>query len=1250
MRNLKQVASIFLALLLMLSMVGSALAEGEYSWDGKTLYVHGGTLSNVTLKGDWTLTDALKAAYPGYSYFKVNGTEIATLSNTSITFEHNSTNTVQVGTKRYPWSSTSWTNADPFTASIYDVLTVTTVKDGATTSVTQNVIRGTETLIPVNTEGGKYNVSIAYDGEYTQTDAGYTLAAITGDKTVTITYTADTDSAIQVGSAANAQVDLAQDIVPAGAQATFTVAPTTQNHYITAVTVTDAAGQTIALDNVQKHDGQWDVTFTAGAAKTVYTVDVATASPILALKESSTGYLITYDADTMDAAAVRSALVDLIATALDGITDSNLTVQYNASQVGTEEWKALDYKPAAYEIWNHAFGKNASEQIRFLYTPANDDYPDVTLTFTVNLTTYATIRLAEDSSADASVSVKASGAIFGTDVTAEGVKVAQNKAQTISVSVPGSNCYITGVSVTDAQGNAYTNFTLSDGAYSLTIDPEQFTSDAYTVRVTTAPIYTIDDAVEYNPLLTRDEVTANVLAVLHGDRDMVESVTLTPSEDKTTATVIITYKDTTDKYPTVLDYGIVTLSDVVLKDSRPETEIVLMADNTLTAYTGDYTNAQLLEELFIRLQTKDGTVLTETFAGYATELTATEVDAGSDAQQTVTFTYAENKAYKGATASVTFQLTPAPTDSTIRLAAKDSATVKMAYGDTNVDLTIAERAIPQLSQLTLTVTPAENTYIASLRVLRALEDGTTELVTDSASFVETTATISFTAGTLQNYLVEVVSKPAALKLVNGDSDNQAINYNSLQQTSVAEQALLALIDMEASDPTPARSGITIRYLAGTVLGSEKWETLNYTPSSLNALAYHKFGEQAEERVSITYDVAGDRYPATSRTFTVSLNDNRPATSIVVKDPQDTLTYRVEPDMASIIAAISDGVVVKDTQEKIDGAAIRVTAYNKIPMDEATILKLLNAGEHTVTLSFAQTDEYQGCTAEVTFTIDRASAAIVVSSVNTTYNGNKIQSPITVTAADPNGKDKVEHITIVSGLDINGNAFINVDLPDALGVGSLIGDGMTVSLKNISSVLNTILGSTDIDSATIDMIKQVIDTIANMEALQDASVTITMGQNIMPSDSGVYLIAGVISDTNYTTRAALNYAIIKPQATEGKLQFNFNDENFVVLLSNLDAYDFGAHIVENGLTDSQIEWANSHIRYVYLGATLDGTPTVSTTPPTQNGVYTQMAYLGSIANDMVYAAPIVRPFIVVTEPVNVKFTTEERTFTLSLIHI
>lgn len=364
MRNLKQVASIFLALLLMLSMVGSAFAEGEYSWDttSEVLHIHGDTMSVSDLVA------ALKAHYGSAALYRLNGgtSYSSSLPIGSYTFTHGSTYKVETKAKTF---GGSWVNPGSFTASIYDVLTINTVKDGATTSATQNVTRGTETLIPVNTEGGKYNVSITYDGEYTQTDAGYTLAAITGDKTVTITYTADTDSAIQVGSAANAQVDLAQDIVPAGAQATFTVAPTTQNHYITAVTVTDAAGQTIALDNVQKHDGQWDVTFTAGAAKTVYTVDVATASPILALKESSTGYLITYDADTMDAAAVRSALVDLIGTALDGITDSNLTVQYNASQVGTEEWKALDYKPAAYEIWNHAFGKNASEQIRFLYTP-----------------------------------------------------------------------------------------------------------------------------------------------------------------------------------------------------------------------------------------------------------------------------------------------------------------------------------------------------------------------------------------------------------------------------------------------------------------------------------------------------------------------------------------------------------------------------------------------------------------------------------------------------------------------------------------------------------------------------------------------------------------------------------------------------------------------------------------------------------------------------------------------------------------
>lgn len=608
------------------------------------------------------------------------------------------------------------------------------------------------------------------------------------------------------------------------------------------------------------------------------------------------------------------------------------------------------------------------------------------------------------------------------------------------------------------------------------------------------------------------------------------------------------------------------------------------------------------------------------------------------------------------------------TDSTVVLDNADQAAgkalVQAVLDGSETELSEARSSVPQGTAVTIKATPAKGKYIGSLAVycaeLNDLGETVETLVTDTVSYDDDhVASVSFTTGTRKNYIVKVEPRDAKIVLDNNDSSIQSINYNELLTQEMVENALLALIDMGKSDPVPDRSKGTLEieyYVGKSISLGEIWKNIGYKP----ILGYHAFGEQGEEKVRFTYDAQDNRYPNTERTFSVTLNDSRIATSIAVKEPQDKITYRKTPDLDAIVSAICDGVAESETQAAISGAQVKLTHYvlngiaigiddtNRI-LDALKLMgikdsEIFRAGEHTVRLSYAgDAERYRPCTADVTFTIDRAQASIVVNAVNVEFNGKPISSPIDVTAAAPNTGDTVAYIQIVAGLGIDGKTFINIDMPDTLGLGGLLGDGKTVSLGELSGLLNQILDATDIGSEAMDMICRVIDEIAKVEGLGKASITLSSGKNIMPKDSGVYLIAGVISDTNYETRAAVNYAVIRPRAVEGKLEFNFKDDNFVVLLSSLNQYDFGAHINEQGLSGEQIDWANGRIRHLFIGAAADGTPVIGSTEPTKVGAYTQIAYIADLENDMVYAAPIIRPFVVVTEPVNVQFTMAERSF-------
>lgn len=204
------------------------------------------------------------------------------------------------------------------------------------------------------------------------------------------------------------------------------------------------------------------------------------------------------------------------------------------------------------------------------------------------------------------------------------------------------------------------------------------------------------------------------------------------------------------------------------------------------------------------------------------------------------------------------------------------------------------------------------------------------------------------------------------------------------------------------------------------------------------------------------------------------------------------------------------------------------------------------------------------------------------------------------------------------------------------------DGITVkefSEKVVNKLpkLAQILEEKGINASVIDALTESIEKVAALLADVPENVTLSFKDNYTVSNVGVYVIIGVVTDSDHIPAIDAGYLIITPDVTKVELKWNHEDENGIWTrdLLDVDGVDLWASAFENGILNAD---ATAKITYQFIGVNSKGEPVIYTDPDKlPNGAYIEVAYIELVVDgEMVVSDIIARPVVIVASSCNVKF--------------
>lgn len=490
-----------------------------------------------------------------------------------------------------------------------------------------------------------------------------------------------------------------------------------------------------------------------------------------------------------------------------------------------------------------------------------------------------------------------------------------------------------------------------------------------------------------------------------------------------------------------------------------------------------------------------------------------------------------------------------------------------------------------------------------------------------------TLTVDFTVTDNRVETQVLVKENAQLSYVGQPITTQDI----LKEVLVGVQANGALVE-------GAKVELQSSLLFGPV---EKWsESLNKFVSSSS-----KINTEGRYRVTMVY--AGDQaYKPAQRQVEFTVVDSRLHTTIEVEHLTATVTYGSYTTQ-DVMDQLGKLVVRDSNGAQVSGA--NVTVMDKV--------EGRNAGTHTLTLVYEGSDRYRATTTEVTLVVEKAKASVSVKSGTARY-GDEIRASKYISVSPD-----VDHVQIVAGFGMgddvtsDGRMIVYVNLPNLVKADSLpilvrplvqgildrIGNGATMSVGELTQVLNSLSGVLEsvsdwvdlgIDKQTVKRIIDTLNTIQKLEFVKQVQVRLTMGKDVVVEDAGMYLMASVVSDTNYTQSFDVGGLLVLPKGKAVNLDFDYHFPYGMVTRNGLlqGEKNLGAHVVGVPADDP----LNSKVGSLYFGLTTGGSLVLSTQPSQEMGAYTQISYLAQLGNQMVYALPIMRAYAVVPDTVTVKF--------------
>lgn len=413
----------------------------------------------------------------------------------------------------------------------------------------------------------------------------------------------------------------------------------------------------------------------------------------------------------------------------------------------------------------------------------------------------------------------------------------------------------------------------------------------------------------------------------------------------------------------------------------------------------------------------------------------------------------------------------------------------------------------------------------------------------------------------------------------------------------------------------------------------------------------------------TVNFPGDTTQAPcSKVISFKVVDGRAAVQLDVNATVEVPYGTSNEDLLTAVVDGKQGIVDPAT-----GAAVAGDLALSIEGGDAAVL---NVGTYSAIVSFTGDNTYQAAEAEVEVVIVKADTKVTVDSKTVGYTSDGYSTKNFVSVFP-----EADHISFAAGLALGENASTDAGIEAYVNIPSLIdldslpsylkdpiekalkelsdGSAMTVTqlkeaLTNLSKAIEaansvgSLVGVT-ISTEAIDALVDILTQIEKIDGVGSLTIHVTMGDDgINLKNSGVYLAGAVTVDSNYKTAAGLGYLVVTPDATKVDLAFNFEDVNGVVAIKNIidETYDFGVHVVKtDALSDEDLQAASEHLNSLFIGIDENGEPVVSDSPIASRGVYTQIAYIRDLGNEMYYAKPIVRAYIVTTDVAVVEFVDE-----------
>lgn len=518
-------------------------------------------------------------------------------------------------------------------------------------------------------------------------------------------------------------------------------------------------------------------------------------------------------------------------------------------------------------------------------------------------------------------------------------------------------------------------------------------------------------------------------------------------------------------------------------------------------------------------------------------------------------------------------------------------------------------------------------------------------------------------GFAQEFDFTVVDLPGANYTLN-ENPTLDLAFNADQSVSY-EGINKAMFDaVFASSEDLSAENVTVEYYATATTGSigdagKAWMPLEGGKSGLLTYPVISAGVQ---QVRVSWKATA-RYAAGSETVEVTVQDNRIASAVVLKDGV-SFTYNKDVNVMkqnvldSVIDWESSALPAKETlsvddftftynaelsvlegasSDLIDSILNGKTIHKDVPFEGEiyqvgnTVLgsfPQIGAGEQKIQVTYKGNAEYKpSAETEGTVTINKVSVKVSVKSTSVS-----VSKALDLNLVTTNPEDDFNVYVIYAGITSNVTTGVYLELParytssstvikivDGVlaGLGQptlteMMQNGITVGelreLLHASEVIEA-LGKLGIDTGALGQIITVID---KLPAIGD-NLRIAFGK---PNHAGIYAVTAVTENRNYNTGVGVGALVL----TADKAVLTWN-QDIGKKLSAADAQtaDFGAKLTINGEAVSD----QSSVHVLYSGFTSKWKPYSSTTtPPTEPGRYVMTVV---VLGGNYLAAPITRSF-------------------------